>query len=118
LPITQFSLPVQKPSPRPSAGNISVRSRSGLSLPAAVSRILLRLTARVRKGAKKVRSGASSFSVDDSGRAFGVENHRTLNVYEILRAVNPRAVSGVLYHGDAALRDLAEEVLEELNGQD
>jgi hypothetical protein len=38
-----------------------------------------------------------------------------LNVYQLLERPNNRAVSGVLYHGDAHLLDLAEDLFERLN---
>jgi hypothetical protein len=59
--------------------------------------------------------GASSFNVGSDGAALGVANGTTLNVYELLRAVNQRAVGGVLYNGDANLRDLCEDLFERLN---
>jgi hypothetical protein len=39
----------------------------------------------------------------------------TLNVFELLKAVNQRAVAGVLCNGDVTLRDLAEDLFERLN---
>jgi hypothetical protein len=59
--------------------------------------------------------GASSFNVGTDGAAVGVANHTTLNVYDILSAINQRAVNGVLYNGNAALRDLCEDMCERLN---
>jgi hypothetical protein len=59
--------------------------------------------------------GASSFNVRADGSAFGVANDTTLNVYELLKAVNDRAVGGVLYGGNARMRDLAEDLFERLN---
>jgi hypothetical protein len=59
--------------------------------------------------------GASSFNVQDDGAAFGVANDTTLNVYQLLQAVNARAVGGVLYGGNAVMRDLAEDLFERLN---
>jgi hypothetical protein len=62
--------------------------------------------------------GTSSFNVHQDGAAFGVAKGTTLNVYELLKAVNQRAVAGVLYNGDAHLRDLAEDLFERLNRAD
>jgi hypothetical protein len=59
--------------------------------------------------------GASSFNVHQDGAAFGVANGTTLNVYELLKAVDQRAVNGVLYNGDVTLRDLAEDLFDRLN---
>jgi sugar lactone lactonase YvrE len=59
--------------------------------------------------------GASSFNVGDKGAAFGVANRTRLNVYQLLKAVDQRAVGGVLYGGDRHLRDLAEDLYEDLN---
>jgi hypothetical protein len=62
--------------------------------------------------------GASSFDVGNDGAAFGVANGTTLNVYQLLRAVNQQAVGGVLWNSDAHLRDLAEDLFEHLNHRD
>jgi hypothetical protein len=59
--------------------------------------------------------GANSFSVRASGVAFGVANYTTLNVYQMLLAVNRRAVNGVLYNGDPSLRIQAQLVFDALN---
>ncbi|HKI32219.1 MAG TPA: hypothetical protein VKA46_10150 [Gemmataceae bacterium] len=59
--------------------------------------------------------GANSFDVRHAGAAFGVANGTTLNVSQLLRAVNQRAVNGVLYNGDANLRDLCENLFGLLN---
>jgi hypothetical protein len=59
--------------------------------------------------------GASSFNVRQAGAAFDVVNGTTLNVFQLLKAVNRNAVNGLLYHGDARLRELAEDLFERLN---
>jgi hypothetical protein len=59
--------------------------------------------------------GANSVNVRGNGTAFGVANFTTLNVYELLLAVNRRAVNGVLYNGDMSLRIEAWIVLDALN---
>jgi hypothetical protein len=48
--------------------------------------------------------GARLYNVGKDGAAFGVANNTTLNVYELLLAVNRKAVNGVLYNGDATLQ--------------
>jgi probable HAF family extracellular repeat protein len=59
--------------------------------------------------------GANSFNVGRDGAAFGVADGTTLNVFQLLRAVDRRAVRGVLYNGDRHLGDLAEDLFERLN---
>jgi CSLREA domain-containing protein len=59
--------------------------------------------------------GACSFNVGSDGAAFGVANNTVLNVYELLLAVNQRAVHGVLYNGDATLRQEAADLFDALN---
>ena len=45
--------------------------------------------------------GAYSYSVGKDGAAFGVANNATLDVYQLLQAVNNKAANGVLYGGNA-----------------
>jgi hypothetical protein len=52
---------------------------------------------------------------DRVGAAVGVANNSTMNVYDILIAINQRAGGGVLYNGNAPLRDLCEDMCERLN---
>jgi hypothetical protein len=59
--------------------------------------------------------GARSFSVGKDGAAFGVANNTTLNVYELLLAVNKKAVKGVLYNGDTSLQGQAADLFNALN---
>jgi hypothetical protein len=59
--------------------------------------------------------GADSFNVGADGAAFGVANGTTLNVYELLKAVDRSAVSGVLYNGDTTLRKEANDLFDTLN---
>jgi hypothetical protein len=59
--------------------------------------------------------GGSNFDVGAGGAAFGVPDDTTLTVFQILRAANRRAVNGVLYNGDPALRDLAIVVFDGIN---
>jgi hypothetical protein len=59
--------------------------------------------------------GAQLFGVEDWGAAFGVANNIKLNVFELLRAVDQQAQSGVLYNGNTALQAAAEDLLDLLN---
>jgi hypothetical protein len=54
--------------------------------------------------------GAYSFNVGADGAAFGVANNTTLNVYEILKAVDQQAAFGLLYNGDKTLRNEASDL--------
>jgi hypothetical protein len=60
--------------------------------------------------------GARSFNVFNFGAAFGVANKTTLNVYQLLLAVNQMAVDGVLYGGNATLQVEAAELFNAING--
>jgi len=59
--------------------------------------------------------GADSFNVGADGAAFGVAKNTTLNVFELLKAVDRQAVSGVLYNGDATLLKKAKQLFVALN---
>jgi hypothetical protein len=59
--------------------------------------------------------GACSFNVGKDGAAFGVPNKTTLNVYQLLSAVNKKAVNGLLYDGDGVLQGLAAALFQALN---
>jgi hypothetical protein len=59
--------------------------------------------------------GARSFNVGTDGAAFGVPDDTTLNVYQLLRAVDSMAVNGVLYNGDAMLQQEAADLFDALN---
>jgi hypothetical protein len=59
--------------------------------------------------------GAYSFNVGADGAAFGVANNTTLNVYELLQAVNKKAAKGVLYGGDATLQSECADLFTALN---
>jgi hypothetical protein len=54
--------------------------------------------------------GARSFTVGSDGADFGVSDNTTLNVYQLLKAVNQRAVGGVLYNGEKMLRREAADL--------
>jgi hypothetical protein len=61
--------------------------------------------------------GARSFNVGWwDGAAFGVANNTTLTVYALLAAaVNKKAVTGLLYNGDATLQAEAANLFDALN---
>jgi hypothetical protein len=59
--------------------------------------------------------GAQSYSVGKDGTAFGVPNNTTLNVYQLLLAVNKQAAKGVLYGGNATLQSQAADLFNSLN---
>jgi hypothetical protein len=59
--------------------------------------------------------GARSYNVSLFGAAFGVANYTTRNVYELLLAVNNKAVHGVLYNGDTTLQLEAAALFDLLN---
>jgi hypothetical protein len=59
--------------------------------------------------------GARSYSVGMDGAAFGVANNTTLDVNQLLLAVNNKAVNGVLYNGDTALQAQAADLFASLN---
>ncbi len=54
--------------------------------------------------------GAHNYNVGSNGTAFGVANNTLLNVYELLQAANRQAVNGVLFGGNAMLRQEADNV--------
>jgi hypothetical protein len=58
---------------------------------------------------------ARSYNVGSDGAAFGVANNTTLNVYQLLVAVNRKAVNGVLYNGNATLQAQAADLFNALN---
>jgi hypothetical protein len=53
--------------------------------------------------------------VGSDGAAFGVPNNSTRNVYELLLAVNNKAVNSVLYNGNATLQSEAADLFSKLN---
>jgi uncharacterized repeat protein (TIGR01451 family) len=58
--------------------------------------------------------GAYSYNVGPSGPAFGVANNTVLNVYQILQAVNRKAVNGVLFNGNLVSDVLALLVFDDI----
>jgi CSLREA domain-containing protein len=59
--------------------------------------------------------GARSYNLGTDGAAFGVANNTTLNVYELLVAVNKPTKSGVLYSGNATLQVQCADLFNTLN---
>jgi hypothetical protein len=59
--------------------------------------------------------GARSYSVGGDGAAFGVANNTVCDVYQLLLAVNQKAVKGVPYGGNASLRKQAADLFDALN---
>jgi hypothetical protein len=59
--------------------------------------------------------GSKTFNVRSYGAAVGVANNTTLTVYDMLRAVNSRAVNGVLYGGNKPLTASTKSLFDELN---
>ena len=59
--------------------------------------------------------GARSFDIGHDGALFGVPNNTSLNVYEMLQAVNHGAVAGSPYNGNRTLQGNAAAVFEALN---
>jgi MBG domain (YGX type) len=59
--------------------------------------------------------GARSFNVGVDGAAVGVANNTSLNVFEMLKAVNQRAVGGMLYNGNATLRQQTTDLFDAIN---
>jgi GH35 family endo-1,4-beta-xylanase len=60
--------------------------------------------------------GAASVNVGQDGTAVSVANGTTLNVYELLVAVNKKAANGVLYAGNTQLTNEAKDLFGSLNG--
>jgi hypothetical protein len=58
--------------------------------------------------------GADAYNVGGDGAAFGVASKTTLNVYELLKALDRQAVYGVLYNGDKTLRNDANDLFSAL----
>jgi hypothetical protein len=58
--------------------------------------------------------GACFYGVGNDGAAFGVANNTTLDVYQLLLAVNEQAVNGVPYNGDPTLQGEAYDLFASL----
>jgi hypothetical protein len=59
--------------------------------------------------------GTATVNVGSNGDAFGVANGTTMTVIDLLLAADAQAVSGVLYNGNATLRNKANNVFGAVN---
>lgn len=59
--------------------------------------------------------GTATYNVGADGAAFGVANNSQVTVMDLLLAADAQAVNGVLYNGDKAKRDMANDVFSDLN---
>jgi hypothetical protein len=57
----------------------------------------------------------STYNVGPNGAAFGVADNATMTVMDLLLAVDAQAVNGVLYNGNAARRNMANNVFSAIN---
>jgi hypothetical protein len=57
----------------------------------------------------------ATYNVGDDGSAFGVANNRRVTVIDLLLAADSETVKGVLYHGEKAERDMANDVFSDIN---
>ena len=57
----------------------------------------------------------ATFNVGSNGAAFGVANNTTMTVMDLLLAADAQAVNGVLYNGDTAKRNKANNVFSAIN---
>jgi hypothetical protein len=55
--------------------------------------------------------GARSYGVGQDGAAFGVANNTVCEVYQLLLAINKKAVQGVLYNGNTSLQSQCATLL-------
>ena len=59
--------------------------------------------------------GTATYNVGSNGAAFGVANNTTMTVMDLLLAADAQAVNGVLYNGDTAKRNMANNVFSDIN---
>ena len=59
--------------------------------------------------------GTATYKVGDDGAAFGVANNTIVTVMDLLLAADSQAVNGVLYNGNKAKRDMANDVFSDIN---
>jgi hypothetical protein len=59
--------------------------------------------------------GVATYNVGCNGSAFGVANNTTMTVLDLLLAADRQAVVGVLYNGDVAKRNQANDVFSAIN---
>jgi hypothetical protein len=57
----------------------------------------------------------ATYNVGSNGAAFGVANNTVMTVMDILLAADAQAVNGVLYNGDTAKRNMANNVFSAIN---
>jgi hypothetical protein len=57
----------------------------------------------------------STYNVGSNGAAFGVINNTTMTVMDLLLALDSQAVNGVLYNGNTAKRNMANNVFSDIN---
>jgi parallel beta-helix repeat protein len=62
-----------------------------------------------------IGTGNRLYNIGGNGQAFGVANNINMTVLDILDAANDRAVNGVLYNGNATLRNMANTVFTGIN---
>jgi len=60
-------------------------------------------------------TGAATYNIGANGAAFGVPDNTIMTVYDILAAADARAVGGVLYGGNWAMRTMANNVFAGIN---
>jgi len=59
--------------------------------------------------------GTATYNVGDDGAAFGVANNTTVTVMDLLLSVDAQSVNGVLYNGNKAKRDMANDIFSDIN---
>jgi N-acetylneuraminic acid mutarotase len=59
--------------------------------------------------------GTATFNVGGNGDAFHAANHTTMTVLDLLMAADAQAVNGVLYNGNATLKNEAAKVFSAIN---
>jgi hypothetical protein len=57
----------------------------------------------------------ATYNVGTNGTAFGVADNTTMTVMDLLLAVDSQAVNGVLYNGNTAKRNMANNVFSAIN---
>src|SRR5262249_51059345 len=60
-------------------------------------------------------AGTATANVGSNGDAFGVANNSTLTLMDLLLATDAQAVNGVLYNGNTAKRNKANDVYSAVN---
>ena len=86
-----------------------------VAAPATAGNVTYGVTANSASGSAAA-SASATVNVGGNGAAFGVADGTTVTVLDLLLAADARAVNGVLYNGNAALRDKANNVFSAVNG--